>query len=70
MNENYYDDNFGHWEMGDTAEDRADSMEFYRHVQRTNVTKVCQRCGRTVRIQPHYAICNSCADRMERGVDF
>jgi hypothetical protein len=63
------DDNFGDWDMGDNDEDRAETMAFYRKVQRTNVTKVCEHCGRTVRIQPHYAICNSCADKVERGLD-
>ena len=66
----FYDDNYGNWEMGDHPEDRAESVAFYRQTQRTNVTKVCKRCGRTVRIQPHYAICNSCADAVERGMDF
>lgn len=58
-----FDDNYGQWHDTDDREVRA----FYRHTQRTNVTKVCEDCGRTVRIQPHYAVCNSCADRRERG---
>lgn len=61
----HYDDNFGHWEMND-----PEDYEFYRRVQRTNVEKQCKQCGRTVRIQPHYAICNSCADAVERGLDY
>lgn len=62
----YYDDNFGVWDGMDDPEMR----QFYRHVQRTNVTKKCRRCNRTVRIQPHYAYCNSCADAIERGGDY
>ena len=58
-----HDDNFGHW--SDTQDPEVRS--FYRRVQRTNVTKQCAQCGRTVRIQPHYDICNSCADAIERG---
>jgi len=60
----YYDDNFGHWDM---SVDREEKEAFYRHVQRTNVSKACKGCGQQVMIQPHYAYCNSCADEMERG---
>jgi len=66
----YYDDNFGHWDgMGDD-EDGEEMREFYDKVQNESVEKVCQGCGRTVRIRPHYAYCNSCADARERGMDF
>lgn len=61
-----YDDNFGHWSGGDDG----DTREFYEHVQRTNVSKVCAGCKRKVRIQPHYAYCNACADVIERGGEF
>lgn len=61
----YYDDNFGRW---DGMEDE-DMQDFYRHVQSTNVRKKCQGCRRMVNIQPHYAYCNSCADKLERGCD-
>jgi len=61
----YSDDNFGIWDNMDDA----DVVDFYRQCQKTNVTKVCKRCERTVRIQPQYAICNSCADAIERGMD-
>ena len=43
---------------------------FYRRTQRTNITKVCKGCGRSVRIQPQYAYCNGCADIIERGGEF
>lgn len=61
----YYDDNFGHWEIED-----EDDLDFYHRVQATNVEKQCEGCGRLVNIQPHYAYCNSCADKIERGMDF
>lgn len=61
----YYDDNFGHWDMAD-----QDDRDFYRSVQRNSVTKTCKGCGRQVRILPHYAYCNSCADVIERGGEF
>ena len=62
----YYDDNFGHWEDMDDPEARA----FYHQVQRESRRKKCQGCGRTVRLRPDYAYCNSCADKRERGYDF
>ena len=61
----FHDDNFGHWEdMDDEGMD-----EFYNHVQRTNVEKICRGCGQTVNIQPQYDICNSCATILENGGD-
>jgi hypothetical protein len=60
-----YDDNFGEWHGGDDPEVRA----FYRKTQRTNVRKKCAGCGKTVRIQPHYAYCNGCATILENGGD-
>jgi hypothetical protein len=61
----YHDDNFGQWEDMDDP----DNVEFYREVQRTNVKKRCEGCHEMVNIQPHYAYCNSCADKIERGQD-
>jgi hypothetical protein len=61
----YYDDNFGTWDVRD-SEDR----QFYRTVQRASVAKRCKGCDRMVRILPHYAYCNSCADAIERGGEF
>ena len=66
----YYDDNFGMWEGMDPGDpDYEDNLRFYKRVQRTNVRKKCQGCGRMVRIQPQYGYCNSCADKRERGYD-
>jgi len=65
----YYDDNFGHWEDMD-GPDGEENREFYKRVQATNVRKKCQGCGKMVRIQPHYAYCNTCADKIEKGYDF
>ncbi len=59
----YYDDNFGSWH--DT--DDPDVREFYRDVQRRSVEKECQRCGCMVKILPHYAYCDSCANEIESG---
>lgn len=62
----YHDDNFGFYH--DT--DDADVREFYHSNQRKSVAKTCRGCGRTVRLLPHYAYCNSCADAIERGGEF
>ena len=58
----YYDDNFGEWDDMDDP----DMQAFYRETQQNSVTKECEGCGRTVKILPQYAYCNSCADQMER----
>ena len=60
----YYDDNFGHWEI-----ESQEDLDFYRQVQKENVEKECQGCGRIVKIRPDYAYCNNCADKLERGGD-
>ncbi len=61
----YYDDNFGCYDIQD-----EDDVAFYKQVQRESVLKKCRGCGRKVRLRPDYAICNSCADRAERGMDY
>jgi hypothetical protein len=58
----YYDDNFGRWDIEDD-----DDVAFYHRVQRESVLKICRDCGQEVRLRPSYAICNSCADRIEGG---
>jgi rRNA maturation endonuclease Nob1 len=62
----YYDDNFGEWKDMDDP----DMQEFYDKVQKESVWKICKKCGRRVKLRPDYGICNSCADAMERGMDF
>jgi hypothetical protein len=61
-----YDDNFGEWHDMEDPEVR----NFYAQCQRTNVEKKCKGCEQLVRIQPHYAYCNACADAIERGTNF
>lgn len=62
----YYDDNYGHWEDTDDPE----MVEFYHETQRQSVSKICRGCGRRVKIRRDYVYCNSCAERMEKGMDF
>lgn len=61
----YYDENFGHWH----SMDDEDMQEFYRQVQEESVWKECNRCGRQVKLRPDYNICNSCAEKIEQGLD-
>lgn len=60
----YYDDNYGQWDI-----EGPEDLEFYRAIQQTNIQKKCAGCGRVVKIQPHYAYCNGCAEKIERGQD-
>jgi hypothetical protein len=66
MPRSYFDDNFGCW----SNMDDPDNVAFYQQVQRESVVKKCKGCGRKVKLRPSYAICNSCADRAERGGDY
>ena len=61
----FYDDNFGWYEI-----ESDEDVEFYHQVQAESVEKECQRCGRLVRLRPDYGICNTCADAIERGLDY
>ena len=62
----YYDDNYGFWH----GMDDPDKVAFYHEVQRNSVRKKCKRCNRMVKIRRDYAICNACAEKMERGGDW
>jgi hypothetical protein len=61
----YYDDNFGHYEI-----ESEEDIEFYHQVQKESRLKKCVICGRKVKLRPEYDKCNSCADKIERGLDF
>lgn len=64
----FADDNFGVYEMESDA-DLEETLEFYEYCARNSVEKECQGCGRTVKILPQYAYCNSCAEKIEQGFD-
>lgn len=65
MPKSYYDDNYGWYEIRD-----QDDIDFYHETQRKSVWKKCQRCQRRVKLRSDYAICNSCAEKIERGMDY
>lgn len=58
----YYDDNYGWYEI-----ESQEDIDFYHQTQKDSVWKKCKNCGKRVRIKRDYAICNSCADKIERG---
>tara|TARA_Y100000310_G_scaffold344035_1_gene454678 strand:- start:1074 stop:1265 length:192 start_codon:yes stop_codon:yes gene_type:complete len=60
----FFDDNFGFYEIED-----EEDIHFYYHIQNTNVKKKCEGCGQIVNIQSHYAYCDGCATKRERGMD-
>jgi rRNA maturation endonuclease Nob1 len=64
MGRSYYDDNYGFYDIRD-----QDDIDFYFETQKQSVKKKCAGCGRTVKIKPDYAYCNSCTDKLERGFD-
>jgi hypothetical protein len=61
-----YDENYGQWHDTDDEETR----DFYKYTARNSVTKRCSICGRMVKIMPQYDKCNSCCERMERGMEW
>lgn len=61
----YYDDNYGFYQIED-----QDDIDFYHQTQKDSVRKKCRDCGRMVKIRRDYAICNSCAERRERGGNY
>jgi hypothetical protein len=66
--EDYYDDNFGHWNMDD--DDVEGKKAFYYKVQNESVWKVCSLCDEKVKLREEYDKCNSCMDKLERGMQW
>lgn len=60
---NYYDDNFGHYDMSEGYE----AIDFYHDIQRRSEWKVCSVCDRKVKLLPQYDKCDSCCRRIESG---
>jgi hypothetical protein len=64
MPRTYIDDNYGTYDI-----ESEEDVQFYHETQSKSVLKKCKGCGRKVRIKPEYALCNSCAETVERGGD-
>ena len=60
----YYDDNFGWYDIED-----EDDVSFYHQMQAESVLKICNGCGRKVKLRCQYGYCNSCANAIEMGMD-
>lgn len=60
----YIDDNFGVWDIKS-----EEDIEFYNQVQKESVLKNCVICGQAVKLRPQYDKCNSCTEKIERGMD-
>lgn len=60
----YYDDNFGVYNVSS-----QEDQDFYRSNQAKSVLKTCAGCRKQVRLLPQYAYCNSCANKIEQGID-
>lgn len=61
----YYDDNYGFYEI-----ESQEDVDFYHRVQKDSIWKKCEKCNRRVKLRRDYGICNSCADKIEKGWDF
>lgn len=60
----YYDDNFGAYEDMDDP----DNVRFYFETQKKSRWKKCVICKRRVKLLPDYDKCNSCTEKIERGL--
>lgn len=60
----YYSDNYGWLDFED-----EEDMEVHMMIEAESVEKECAGCGMIVKIRPSYDVCNSCADKRERGWD-
>ena len=58
------DSNYGHYGMTE-----HDVQDFYREVQSRSEWKTCQGCGDEVKLLPQYNICDTCATKLENGLD-
>ena len=65
--EEHYDDNFGCWDMSD---DQEELEAFYNKVQNESIWKECSICDQKVKLRPEYNKCNSCMDKLERGIQW
>lgn len=61
------DDNFGEYDMGDDPEE---TWQFYQQVQKESVWTICVVCEQKVKLRPDYDKCNTCMDKLERGLEW
>ena len=66
----FYDDNFGSWNVPDEPEEYYEMEKFYKAVKDESVWKVCSLCGEKVKLRPAYDKCNSCMEKLEKGMEW
>ena len=66
----YDDDNYGHWDEPECEEDRIEKEKFRKMVEKDSELKVCVYCEREVWLRKSYNKCNSCMEKLERGMEW
>tara|TARA_Y100001951_G_C11291639_1_gene272597 strand:- start:1254 stop:1478 length:225 start_codon:yes stop_codon:yes gene_type:complete len=66
----YDDDNYGQWDEPEDEEDRIEKLKFREQVQKDSEYKTCVLCDREVFLRRSYDKCNSCMEKLERGMEW
>jgi|TARA_R110002051_G_scaffold19567_4_gene54398 hypothetical protein len=66
----YFDDNYGDWDEPDSEEDRIEMLKFRKQVKQDSVYKICSLCDQEVFLRKEYDKCNSCMEKLERGMEW
>lgn len=66
----YHDDNYGVWEEPECEEDRIEKEKFRKMVEMDSELKVCIYCEREVWLRKSYNKCDSCMQKLERGLEW
>jgi hypothetical protein len=66
----YYDDNYGHWDEPQCEEDAIEQQKFREQVEQDSEMKICVLCDQEVWLRRSYDKCNSCMDKLERGLEW
>ena len=66
----YFDDSYGEWNEPECEEDMIDQLEFRKKVQEDSEHKICSLCGQKVFLRKAYDKCNSCMEKLERGMEW
>jgi hypothetical protein len=66
----YFDDNYGHWNEPECEEDRIEKEKFREFVKKDSEYKTCTLCDQKVWLRKAYDKCNSCMEKLERGMEW
>ena len=67
---NKYYDNYGIYEEPECEEDRIEKAKFREFVEKDSVLKICSLCDQDVWLRKSYDKCNSCMEKLERGLEW